>query len=174
MKHTTNRPFDIYAPGTKESPPEFLQTIEVEVETRTGQDFLTPESRRRIEDIRARHMGLMSGEDIKALRKRLKLTQKELTERLKCGEKMVSYWENGHGFPTGPANILLRLMDEDFLAPASLEAGQGPRPEKRWIEMVQSRPTHRKQPLRYHGTNEHARPSSLTVGQKNPELVLCP
>lgn len=174
MKHTTKRPFDIYAPGSKENPPQFLETIEVDVEISSGESFLTQESRRRIEEIRARHMGLMTGEDIKALRKRLKMTQKELTERLKCGEKMVSHWENGHGFPTGPANLLLRLLDEDFLAPASLEAVQGPRPEKRWIEMVHTRPTQRKQPLRYRGGDEVGRPTSLAVGQKNPELVLCP
>ena len=58
MKDTTKRPFDVYAPGTKDCPPKFLETIDVEVETRTGQEFLTHESRRRIEEIRARHMGL--------------------------------------------------------------------------------------------------------------------
>lgn len=127
MKSTTKRPFDVYAPGTKETPPKFLETIEVEVETRTGQEFLTKESRRRIEDIRARHMGLMTGTDIVAMRERLNMTQKKLTACLNCGEKMVSFWENGHGFPTGPANTILRLLDEGFLAPASLEAVAGPR-----------------------------------------------
>jgi DNA-binding transcriptional regulator YiaG len=129
MKDTTKRPFDVYAPGTKDCPPKFLETIDVEVETRTGQEFLTHESRRRIEEIRARHMGLMTGEAIKVLRKRLKLTQKELTERINCGEKMVSHWENGHGLATGAHNLLLRLLDEGHIGLNQLAAVSGPRTE---------------------------------------------
>ena len=149
MKHTNKRPFDVYAPGSKDAPPKFLETIEVEVEDRFGEEFLTLESRERIERIRTRHMGLMSGEEIKAMRKRLNLPQKELTALLQCGEKSLSRWENGHGYPTGIVNALLRLLDEGFLAPVSLEAVQGPRAAERWIEQVQPRGQQRKIPLRY-------------------------
>lgn len=174
MKHTTKRPFDVYAPGTKDTPPTFLQTIEVEVETRTGQEFLTQSSRKLIEEIRARHMGLMTGEDIKAMRKRLNLTQSGLTKLLQCGEKMVSHWENGHGFPTGISNTLLRLLDEGFLAPASLEAVQGPRAATRWIEQVQARATQRKTPLQYRGASDVCRSLTAETGKRTSELLLCP
>jgi transcriptional regulator with XRE-family HTH domain len=61
------------------------------------------------------------------MRERLKLSQKQLTALLQCGEKMLSHWENGHGHPTGLSNTILRLLDEGFIAPASLEAVQGSR-----------------------------------------------
>jgi DNA-binding transcriptional regulator YiaG len=174
MKHTTKRPFDVYAPGSKNTPPKFLETIEVEVENRFGEEFLTLESRERIERIRTRHMGLMSGEEIKAMRKRLNLPQKELTVLLQCGEKSLSRWENGHGYPTGIVNTLLRLLDEDFLAPASLEAVQGPRSAQRWIEQVQPRCQQRKTPLQYRDVFV-ASPSQIpTRDEKFFETSCCP
>ncbi len=86
----------------------------------------------RIEEIRARHLGLMSGSAIKAMRQRLGLSQGQLTALLDCGAKSLSRWENGHGYPTGMVNKMLRLLDEGFLAPASLEAVSGPRHTESW------------------------------------------
>ena len=172
MKHPTTRPFDVYAPGSKDTPPKFLETIEVEVENRFGEEFLTLESRERIERIRTRHMGLMSGEDIKAMRKRLRLPQNQLTALLQCGEKSLSRWENGHGYPTGIVNTILRLLDEGFLAPASLEAVQGPRPSRRWIEQVQPRAQQRKVPLQYRGEGDFSK-SSSAMRDLNLSETLC-
>lgn len=149
MKNIQKRSFDVYAPGSKTQKPQLLETIDVEVETRTGQEFLTQESRQRIENIRARHMGLMTGEDIKTLRARLNLSQSDLTELLQCGEKSLSRWENGHGFPIGTANVLLRLLDEGFLAPISLMAVQGPRHSHPWLEDLPDSSSARKKPLLY-------------------------
>lgn len=149
MKHTTKRPFDVYAPGTKDTPPKFLETIEVEVENRFGEEFLTLDSRERIERIRTRHMGLMSGEHIKSMRKRLGISQKELTALLDCGEKTLSRWENGHGFPTGAANTLLRLLNEGFVAPASMAAVAGPLPEHPWMDEIRPVPAQRRTPFHY-------------------------
>jgi DNA-binding transcriptional regulator YiaG len=149
MTNTRKRPFDVYLPGSKNKPPRLVETIEVEVYDNFGEEFLTRESRERIERIKARHMGLMTGEDIKALRQRLQLSQKQLTDLIQCGEKSLSRWENGHGFPTGIVNTLLRLLDEGFVAPASLEAVRGPRRVQRWIEEIQIGFTQRKKPLSY-------------------------
>jgi len=174
MKHTTKRPFDVYAPGTKDTPPKFLATVEVEVENRFGEEFLTLESRERIEAIRIRHIGLMSGEAIKAMRKRLHISQKQLTTLLQCGEKSLSRWENGHGYPTGVVNTLLRLLDENFLAPASLEAVQGPRPTRPWIEQVQSLPQQRKKPLRYREDCSSSQQEVRSVKVELYEILCCP
>ncbi|MCC5790413.1 MAG: type II toxin-antitoxin system MqsA family antitoxin [Opitutales bacterium] len=132
MKQTTTKPFDVYLPGSANQKPRFIETIHVEVETSSGEEFLTQGSRQRIERIRARHMGLISGEEIRAMRKRLGLSQKELTALLDCGEKSLSRWENGHGFPTGIINKMLRLLDEGFLSPDALKAVQGPRSPNEW------------------------------------------
>ena len=125
--HTIN--FDIYLPATAHAPERFAETIEVEVFEDFGEEILTPESSERIEQIKARHLGIMTGAEIVAMRKCLNVSQKKLTELLDCGEKSLSRWENGHGYPTGIVNKMLRLLDEGFLAPASLEAVSGPRSE---------------------------------------------
>lgn len=119
--------FDVHLPATKDKPARFVETIEVEVFRSFGEEVLTPESSEKVERVKARHLGLMTGSDIKAMRERLKLPQKRLTALLQCGEKTLSHWENGHGHPTGLSNTILRLLDEGFIAPASLEAVQGPR-----------------------------------------------
>lgn len=119
--------FDVHLPATKDQPARFVETIEVEVFRSFGEEVLTPESSEKVERVKARHLGLMTGADIKAMRERLKLPQKRLTALLQCGEKTLSHWENGHGHPTGLSNTILRLLDEGFIAPASLEAVQGPR-----------------------------------------------
>jgi len=120
--------FDIYLPATAEKEAELVETIEVEVYQKFGEEFLTAESNELIERTRARHLGLMHGADIKALRKRLNLTQDQLSDRLACGKKSLSRWESGRAYPSGLVNKFLRLLDEGFLAPASLEAVEGPRP----------------------------------------------
>jgi DNA-binding transcriptional regulator YiaG len=123
MKPSTRKTtFEIHLPATKDAPPEFLETVEVEVFEQFGEEFLTPESSKRIEQIKARHMGLMTGKDIKAMRERLGLTQKQLTSLLECGEKSLSRWENGHGYPTGIVNKMLRLLDEGRISLADLKA----------------------------------------------------
>jgi len=128
-RETYKSTFDIRLPATEDSPARFVETIEVEAYRNFGEEFLTLESREKIERITARHMGLLTGEDIKAMRKRLGLTQKQLTALLDCGAKSLSRWENGRGYPTGIVNKMLRLLDEGFLTPASLEAVSGPRSE---------------------------------------------
>lgn len=167
MKDLTQRPFDVYAPGSKDHPPKLLETITVEVETRTGQEYLTLESRERIEAIRARHLGLLTGGDIKALRSRLDLSQKDLTELLQCGDKSLSRWENGHSLPTGIVNAILRLLDEGYLAPASLRAVQGPRrnwePQAVYPNATRRKPFHYEPPQEAETVCDSASPSQQLV-----------
>lgn len=121
--------YDVYLPATPDVPARLVETIQIEVYENFGEEVLTAESSAKIEAVKAKHLGIMTGADIKRMRTRLKLSQKELTGLLQCGAKMVSHWENGHTYPSGLSNTLLRLLDEGFLAPASLKAVQGPRLE---------------------------------------------
>jgi DNA-binding transcriptional regulator YiaG len=140
MNPTTRKiPFDVYSPATAEKEAVFAETIQVEVYENFGQEFLTPESSELIERARARHMGFLHGKDIRDLRKRLNLTQDELSTLLDCGEKSLSRWESGRGLPSGIVNKLLRLLDESYLSPASLAAVSGPRPSWTLAERFQSR-----------------------------------
>lgn len=120
-------PFDIYLPATEDKESVFVETIEVEVYENFGEDFLTPESSELIERTTARHMGFLHGKDIRDLRKRLGLTQDQLSELLDCGEKSLSRWESGRGLPSGIVNKLLRLLDEEHVTVESLNAVTGPR-----------------------------------------------
>lgn len=131
MKSATRKiPFDVYLPATADKDAFLAETIEVEVYENFGEEFLTAESSEKIERVRARHMGFLRGKDIRDLRRRLNLTQDELSELLDCGKKSLSRWESGRGLSSGLVNTLLRLLDEEFLAPASLAAVKGPRPKR--------------------------------------------
>lgn len=144
MNPTTRKiPFDVYLPATAEKQAVFAETIQIEVYENFGQEFLTPESSELIERTRARHMGFLHGKDIRDLRKRLNLTQHQLSDLLDCGKKSLSRWESGRGLPSGIVNKFLRLLDENYLAPASLAAVKGPRPNWTAAERFQARrPAH--------------------------------
>ena len=148
MPQTAKRPFDIIIRDAPGKPPRVVETIEVEVIVNGDDEFLTPESSERIEQVRAHHMGLMTGNDIKEMRERLGLSQKELTELLQCGEKSLSRWENDHGLPTGLVNTLLRLLDDGLITPDDLYAVRGPR-MPRWTPPSFRSDAGRKTPLHY-------------------------
>lgn len=124
---TRTVPFDIYLPATEDKESVFVETIQIEVYENFGEDFVTSESTELIERTTARHLGLLHGKDIRALRKRLGMTQDQLSDLIHCGKKSLSRWEKGRGYPSGVVNTLLRLLDEGFLTPASLAAVSGPR-----------------------------------------------
>jgi putative zinc finger/helix-turn-helix YgiT family protein len=63
-----------------------------------------------IDRMKARHMGLLTPEEIKALRTRLGVTQREIAKLLQIGEKSWSRWENGRERPSRSMNILLRSL----------------------------------------------------------------
>ena len=162
IPNTELRPFEIVIRDTPDSEPRVVETIQVEVIADGEDDYLTPESSALIERVRARHMGLMMGEDIKTMRARLGITQKELTDLLQCGEKSLSRWENGRGQPTGLVNTMLRLLDEGYIAPSSLRAVQGPR-GRSWTpdcsEVLQTR----KKPFHYANTGISGRIDLATL-----------
>lgn len=132
-------PFEIYLPATPATAAKWVETIEVEVYENFGEEFLTAESSELIERTRARHMGYLHGKDIRDLRKRLGLTQDDLSALLDCGGKSLSRWESGRGLPSGIVNKLLRLLDEGQLTPSILAAVTGPRPSESLAERFQNR-----------------------------------
>ena len=66
---------------------------------------------------RRRH-GLLAADDIRALRARFGLTQRELARLLRLGGNTISRWEAGRNVQTEAMDVLLRLIRD---VPGSLE-----------------------------------------------------
>ena len=69
-------------------------------------------------DIYRRTQGLLSADEIRAIRERYGLTQAELARLLRLGGNTVSRWEAGHNVQTAAMDVLLRLIRD---LPGSLE-----------------------------------------------------
>ena len=59
----------------------------------------------------------MTGEEIKAVRKMLNMTQQEFSVFCNVSRKTVEHWESGKVKVTGPIVVLLRLVKEDGSIP---------------------------------------------------------
>jgi putative zinc finger/helix-turn-helix YgiT family protein len=66
---------------------------------------------------RKRH-GLLSADEIRAIRERYRLTQADLARLLRLGGNTVSRWESGRNVQTGAMDMLLRLIRD---LPGSLD-----------------------------------------------------
>ena len=58
----------------------------------------------------------MSEKDIKNIRMRLKMTQKEFAEIVNVTSKTVERWESGKSEVSGPITVLLKFLNEDPMA----------------------------------------------------------
>lgn len=91
-----------------------VETIDVEVNAwknpRTGDVFFDGEARKILEKAKARHMGLLTPDQIRELRGHLGLTQKEISELIQIGEKTWTRWETGRERPSRSLNVLLNAL----------------------------------------------------------------
>jgi putative zinc finger/helix-turn-helix YgiT family protein len=79
------------------------------------------DARRLSEDaisIYRRKHGLLSAEQIRAVRKRYDLTQADFARLLRLGANTVSRWESGRNVQTAAMDVFLRLIRD---VPASIE-----------------------------------------------------
>jgi len=89
--------------------------VQVYLDPETGEEVLTQESLDLVEKTQARHMGLLSPEEIKELRRRLDVTQQEISELLQIGEKTYTRWENGRSRPSRSLNVLLCALRDGYI-----------------------------------------------------------
>jgi putative zinc finger/helix-turn-helix YgiT family protein len=61
-------------------------------------------------EIYRRKQGLLSADDIRAIRERFNLTQADLARLLRLGANTVSRWESGRNVQTAAMDMLLRLI----------------------------------------------------------------
>lgn len=98
--------------------------IEVRVPMRwdasLGEWLINADAMEAIENARYRHMGLMLPAEMRALRERLGLTQKQMGELLRIGGKSWTRWESGLQRQSQSINLLLKLLDAGIVTPTQL------------------------------------------------------
>jgi DNA-binding transcriptional regulator YiaG len=62
------------------------------------------------DDIKARHLGIISTNEIKKIRQQLNCTPLEISQLLQIEEKTWTRWESGRERPSRPINLLLRAL----------------------------------------------------------------
>lgn len=95
---------------------QFAETVRVKVpawrDPEDGEIYLDSEAERILEKVKARHIGLLTTSQIKALRQRLGLTQKEICKLLQIGMKTWTRWETGRERPFRSINVLLCALND--------------------------------------------------------------
>lgn len=88
--------------------------------------LLTEEAHELIDNTKARHMGLISPADLKEMRLRLRLTQRQIGSLLQVGEKSYTRWESGRARPSRSLNVLLCALRDGRLSVPYLQGLQQP------------------------------------------------
>lgn len=88
--------------------------------------LLTEDAHQIIDDTKARHMGLISPFDLKEMRIRLRLTQRQIGALLQAGEKSYTRWETGSARPSRSLNVLLCALRDGRLPITYLQSLQRP------------------------------------------------
>jgi DNA-binding transcriptional regulator YiaG len=101
--------------------------------------LITPEGEELIETTKARHMGLLLPADLLALRQHLELTQSEIGELLKIGEKTWTRWESGRQRPSQSMNLMLLALQTGRLSLYDLQ--QLHTPSHDWSNVLEARNT---------------------------------
>ncbi len=64
----------------------------------------------KIEQVKARHLGLLTPLEIRQLRQKLSVTQTAMAELLQAGTKSYTRWESGKSRPSRLVNVLLSAL----------------------------------------------------------------
>jgi DNA-binding transcriptional regulator YiaG len=88
--------------------------------------LLTEEAHQLIDNTKARHMGLVSPAELREMRTRLRLTQRQIGELLQVGEKSYTRWETGRSRPSRSINVLLCALRDARLSIQYLQSLQKP------------------------------------------------
>lgn len=101
--------------------------VPVTIDPNTGEELLTEKAIEIIDNVKARHMGLLLPPEIKRMRERLGLTQRRISWLVQSGEKSWTRWETGRARPSRMVNVLLRLIYEGKVFVSDLVAQRSQR-----------------------------------------------
>jgi DNA-binding transcriptional regulator YiaG len=106
------------------------ERVQVEVPLRWDAELkhwlLTEDAHQIIDNTKARHMGLISSAELKEMRLRFRLTQREIGSLLQVGEKSYTRWETGRARPSRSLNVLLCALRDGRLSISYLQSLQKP------------------------------------------------
>ena len=74
----------------------------------------------------------LKSSDIKAIRKKLQLTQKDFAKLVNVSAKTVAYWESGKAEISGPIVTLVKILSENIELAATLEVPEKQLPLRLW------------------------------------------
>ena len=114
--------------------------VECTVDPTTGEELLSGQALAKLDQVKARYMGLMLPEEIRRLRQAQGLTQREMSELLQMGGKTFTRWESGLERPSRSLNLLLRSLADGKVNAAYLRSLRGPMPD--WWALAASVPTY--------------------------------
>ncbi len=127
------QPFDVSIPDLSGEGIAEVVTIPIEMEwdEEIKEWLITPDGLRKVEDTKARGMGLLLPEQFRELRERHDCTQKEMGELFQVGEKSWTRWESGKHRPSRSISLLVRALYDGELSINYLvkRAGKTPREE---------------------------------------------
>lgn len=87
----------------------------------SGEIFLAEEATHKLEEAKARYIGLLCPNQLKELREHHGLTQKRISELLQIGPKSWTRWESGKERPSRAINLLLKSLYENVISLDYLE-----------------------------------------------------
>jgi len=122
----TEMPVHIPTPDGKAIAETVMVKVPAFKDALTGEVYLTGEALEIMDKAKARHMGILLPGEIKEMRLRMNLTQRQLSELLGTGEKTYTRWENGRERPSQSLNRLLAALWEGRLSIGDLKSSRQP------------------------------------------------
>jgi DNA-binding transcriptional regulator YiaG len=96
-------------------------TVPARRDPATGKVYFGAEAIRIMDDVRARHMGLLTTDEIREIRIRRGLTQARMAELLRLGLKTWTRWESGRERPSQSMNVLICALRDGRITVSYLE-----------------------------------------------------
>jgi DNA-binding transcriptional regulator YiaG len=118
-----------------------IHRVQARKSRNTGEIFLDGRALVELDKVKARHMGLLTPDQIKELRERLDMTQKEISKLFQIGSKTWTRWESGHERPSRSINLLLHSLWDGMVTVPYLQTMGNPALRQQPIEPVRTGPT---------------------------------
>jgi len=128
---TKNEEFEVLIPNLDGT--AVAERVKINVPLRWDDELeewlLTPEAHEKIENTKARRIGLLLPAQLKELRERYNYSQKEMGELFQIGEKSWTRWESGKHRPSRVINLTIRALYDGEISINYLlkRAGKPPR-----------------------------------------------